>query len=113
MKRLRVGVIGCGLIAQVMHLNYLRELSERYEIAALCDISQSVREACARDYNVAKTFGDWRDLRREKLDAVLILTPGSHAPIAIARIAPASHSGQVARMNALKPIRPRVSHGSV
>jgi len=84
MKRLRVGVIGCGLIAQVMHLNYLRELSERYEIAALCDISQSVREACARDYNVAKTLGDWRDLLREKLDAVLILTPGSHAPIAIA-----------------------------
>lgn len=84
MKKLLVGVIGCGLIAQVMHLNYLRELSERYEIAALCDISQSVREACARDYNVARTFGNWRDLLREKLDAVLILTPGSHAPIAIA-----------------------------
>ncbi len=84
MKRLRVGVIGCGLIAQVMHLNYLRELQERYEIAALCDISESVRKACARDYGVAKTFGDWRDLIREKLDAVLILTPGSHAPIAVA-----------------------------
>ncbi len=27
-KRLKVGVIGCGLIAQVMHLHYLRELSE-------------------------------------------------------------------------------------
>ncbi|QIG47738.1 Gfo/Idh/MocA family oxidoreductase [Nordella sp. HKS 07] len=84
MKRLRVGIIGCGLIAQVMHLNYLRELADRFEIAALCDISQSVRDACARDYNVAKTFGDWRDLLKERLDAVLILTPGSHAPIAIA-----------------------------
>lgn len=84
MKRLRVGVIGCGLVAQVMHLNYLRELADRYEIVALCDISESVREACARDYNVTKTFGDWRDLLKERLDAVFILTPGSHAPIAIA-----------------------------
>ena len=35
-RRLRVGVIGCGLIAQVMHLPYLRELSDRFEIAAAC-----------------------------------------------------------------------------
>lgn len=84
MKKLKVGIVGCGLVAQVMHLHYLRELSGRFEIAGLCDISQSVREACARDYHVAKTFGDWRELLREKLDAVLILTPGSHAPIAIA-----------------------------
>ena len=28
-ERIRVGVVGCGLVAQVMHLPYLRELSER------------------------------------------------------------------------------------
>ncbi len=84
MPRLRVGVVGCGLIAQVMHLHYLRELSELFEIAALCDISKDVREACALDYGVAKTFERWQDLIAEPLDAVLILTPGSHAPIAIA-----------------------------
>ena len=39
-ERLRVGVIGCGLIAQVMHLHYLRELADRFEIAALCDLSE-------------------------------------------------------------------------
>ena len=37
--RLKVGVVGAGVIAQVMHLNYLRELSDRFEIVALCDIS--------------------------------------------------------------------------
>ena len=37
MAKLRVGIIGCGLIAQVMHLHYLRELADLYEIAALCD----------------------------------------------------------------------------
>lgn len=83
-KRLKVGVIGCGLIAQVMHLHYLRELSEQYEIAALCDVSEEVRSACARDYGVTQTFADWRDLIACDLDAVLVLTSGSHAPIAIA-----------------------------
>ena len=84
MSRLRVGVIGCGLIAQVMHLPYLRELSDEFEIAALCDVAPDVLAACARDYHVARRFTDWRALLREKLDAVLILTSGSHAPIALA-----------------------------
>ncbi len=83
MAKLRVGVIGCGLIAQVMHLHYLRELDEIYEIAALCDVSEDLRTACARDYGVGATFGDWRELIAAPLDAVFILTSGSHAPIAI------------------------------
>ena len=39
---LRIGVIGCGLIAQVMHLPYLRELSDRFSLEAICDLSPSV-----------------------------------------------------------------------
>ena len=82
--RLRVGVIGCGLIAQVMHLNYLRELSDRFEIAAVCDLSEAVRAACAREYGVPEQYGSWQGLLKRPLDAVLVLTSGSHAPIAIA-----------------------------
>ena len=82
--RLRVGVIGCGLIAQVMHLHYLRELSDRFEIAALCDVSEEARAACAREYAVAEQYESWQELIKTPLDAVLILTSGSHAPIAIA-----------------------------
>ena len=37
--RIRIGVVGCGLIAQMMHLPHLRELEDLYEIAAVCDIS--------------------------------------------------------------------------
>ena len=84
MRRLRVGVVGCGLIAQVMHLNYLRELSDRFEIAALCDVSEEVREACGREYGVTDLVGSWQELLERKLDAVTVLTSGSHAPVAIA-----------------------------
>src|SRR5947209_5531238 len=82
--RTRVGVVGCGLIAQVMHLPYLAELRDRFEIGALCDISQEVLTACGGRYGVARTFTRWEDLIDEPLDAILVLTPGSHAPIATA-----------------------------
>jgi predicted dehydrogenase len=72
------------LIAQVMHLHYLEELSDRFEIAALCDLSKEVRNACARRYGVGRIFERWQDLISEPLDAVLILSSGSHAPAAIA-----------------------------
>jgi predicted dehydrogenase len=83
-KRLRVGVIGCGLVAQVMHLHYLRELSDRFEIAAICDLSEEVRTAMAREYAVPEQFATWQELLSRPLDAVLVLTSGSHAPIAVA-----------------------------
>jgi predicted dehydrogenase len=82
--RLRVGVIGCGLIAQVMHLHYLRELSDRFEIAAICDLSETVRAAVGHDYGITRQFAAWQDLIAEPIDAVLVLTSGSHAPAAIA-----------------------------
>src|SRR3982074_3866654 len=83
-RRLRVGVIGCGLVAQVMHLHYLRELADRYEIAAICDLSEQVRTECAREYGVPEQFATWQELLARPLDAVLVLTSGSHAPIAVA-----------------------------
>jgi predicted dehydrogenase len=83
-NRLRVGVVGCGLVAQVMHLHYLRELSDRFEIAAICDLSEEVRDSCGREYGVPLRFASWEELVATPLDAVLVLTSGSHAPIAIA-----------------------------
>lgn len=81
--RLKVGVVGAGIIAQVMHLNYLRELADRYEIAALCDIASENAQANAASYAIPKVFTDWRDMLLEDIDVVLILTSGSHARIAI------------------------------
>src|SRR5712691_8708376 len=83
-RRLRVGVVGTGLIAQVMHLHYLAELADEFEITAVCDIVPGNARACADRHGVAGVFTDWRDLLAEPLDAVLVLTSGSHAPIAVA-----------------------------
>jgi predicted dehydrogenase len=83
-ERLKVGVIGCGVIAQVMHLPHLRELDDRFELKALCDISEPTARACAERYGEPKVFTSWEEMLGEPLDAVLVLTSGSHAPAAIA-----------------------------
>ncbi len=82
--RTRVGVVGCGLIAQVMHLPYLAELSDRFEIAAVCDLSETVAAACAERFGVPRVLTRWEELVTEPLDAVLIASSGDHAPPAIA-----------------------------
>jgi predicted dehydrogenase len=88
---LRVGVVGCGLIAQVMHLPHLAELTDDYEIAALCDVSEPVAAACASRYHVKIVHTRWEDLIAEGLDVVMVLTSGSHAPIAVAAAKAGSH----------------------
>jgi predicted dehydrogenase len=83
-KPLRVGVVGCGLIAQLMHLPYLSELPDRFEIGGLCDISEPLARRCAERYGVKAVHTRWQDLLAEPLDAVMILTNGDHAPAALA-----------------------------
>ena len=85
MERLRVGVVGCGLIAQVMHLPYLRELSDRFAVEAVCDLSADARaHACALLGTNPAQHVDWRELLGEDLDAVLVCTSGSHADVVVA-----------------------------
>ena len=38
MRRVRVGVIGLGEVAQIIHLPILAALADRFEIGAICDI---------------------------------------------------------------------------
>jgi len=90
-ERLKVGVIGGGLIAQVMHLHYLRELSDRFEISAICDLSAEARTAIAHEYAVPQQFDSWQELVTQPLDAVMVLTSGSHAPAAIAAAEAGKH----------------------
>jgi predicted dehydrogenase len=83
-RRLKVGLIGSGLIAQVMHLHHLRELSDLFDVSAICDLSPTVRDTVGNAYGIARRLERWEDLVAEPLDAVLILTSGSHADQAIA-----------------------------
>ena len=82
-KRLRVGVVGLGTIAQTMHLPNLALARDRYEVASLCDLSERALGFGLDLFPDAAATRDWRDVLEHDLDAVLVLTPGSHASIAV------------------------------
>lgn len=90
-RRLRVAVVGCGLIAQVMHLRHLSELADRFDVVAICDLSPEALAFAADMYPDARTFARWEDLLSERLEVVLVLTPGSHAPVAVAAAEAGAH----------------------
>lgn len=91
MARLRVGVIGCGTVAQIMWLPNLWERDDLFEIAALCDVSPGLLAHLGAKYGVAARYTEYRDLIAHDLDVVLVLTPASHAAPAIAALAAGRH----------------------
>jgi predicted dehydrogenase len=78
---LRIGVIGGGLVAQAMHLHYLAQMSDHFDLVALADPSATVREAMQRLYNLDATYADHAQLLEgATLDAVVISSPAqTHA----------------------------------
>src|SRR3990172_8942589 len=83
MKKLRVGVIGCGPVAQRGHLPGLLK-SSRAEVVAVADIDAKVLARTARNFGVRKTFTDYHGMFDEKLDIVNICIPNHlHGKVAI------------------------------
>jgi predicted dehydrogenase len=46
-KILRVGIIGCGEVSQVIHIPNINALSDWYQTTYLCDVSQQALAHCA------------------------------------------------------------------
>ncbi|MCU1529563.1 MAG: hypothetical protein JWP75_3326 [Frondihabitans sp.] len=87
---IRVGLIGCGQIAQIMHLPFLSE-SPDFEITALCDLSAKTARAMADRYGAAQaTTSSDELLANPEVDAVVICSY-DHAPAALAALAAGKH----------------------
>lgn len=83
---LRVGLIGCGAIAQIMHIPYLVEY-EQFELVALADVHQPTLDAVADRFGITQRYTDWRDLvARDDIEAVVICHSGSHRDSIIATL---------------------------
>lgn len=91
--RLKVGIIGCGAIAQIQYLPLLRELRDDFEIGGLCDLSRSVMAQLGHEYGVMtdRQFTDYRDLVATDLDVVVVCNTGPHAPPTIAAAEAGKH----------------------
>jgi len=74
MKPIRVGVVGLGMVAQIMHLPYLKELDD-FEVVAVCDVSEKLTRYIGDRFGVEERYTDADEmLRKADLDAVFILT---------------------------------------
>lgn len=93
MQQLRVGIVGCGEVTQVMHLPSLAQLADQFTVTALCDVSQQVLQAVGERWRVPKQYQDYRDLLAQPdVDAALIANPNAyHARAAVAAIEAGKH----------------------
>jgi hypothetical protein len=77
-QKIRVGIIGVGGIAQIMHIPYLLEIPD-FELIALADTNGEVLEAVSEHYHITRKYLSWQDLwAQTDIDAVLICHGGSH-----------------------------------
>ena len=74
-KRLRVGLIGLGDAWQQRHAPALRALADRFEVRAICDQVGHLAERAAEEFAAATLDGYHVLVRREDIDAVLVLSP--------------------------------------
>ncbi len=87
MQRLRVGLVGAGLVGQAEHAFYLWEERDRFDFAGLADASPTVRAAVGARYGVPTLSADFAGLGPAKLDALLIAAPDPfHPELAVAAL---------------------------
>lgn len=91
MKKIKIGVIGCGSIAQHRHLpEYM--LNPQTEIVAVCDINEGRAKEVAEEYRAKAYFQFEELLKNTEVEAVSICTPNYlHAPITIAALLSGKH----------------------
>jgi len=89
---LRVGVIGCGAIAQIMHIPHLVEYDEYFRLVALSDVDRGTLDAVSDRYDIGQRYDDYHDLMASQdIDAVVICHGGSHRESTIAALDAGKH----------------------
>ncbi|RDL40120.1 Uncharacterized protein BP5553_00099 [Venustampulla echinocandica] len=85
-KVLRVGVIGGGDVAQVIHLPILQLLSHLYTVKIICDISKKTADHCATKFGIPIATTNPEDVfKSADVDVIFNLTSDEfHAPYTIA-----------------------------
>ena len=91
MTRVKMGIVGCGAIAQVHHMPNLFELQDLFEVTAVCDVSAGAANYVADYYHVPHRFTDYRDLLASEVDAVLLCQSDPKTQAAIATFEAGKH----------------------
>ena len=95
MDKLKVGIIGCGGIAETKHFPAMMKQKHRIELVGFCDVVETRAEQAKARYGDARAahYTDYRKLLDDKsIDVVYVLTPNvSHAEITVAALHAGKH----------------------
>ena len=76
MKKIRIGIIGSGGIAQSCHMPGYASIPDKCEIIAVADANEETAKTAAEKFGVSKVFTDYKDLLAlPEIDAVSVATP--------------------------------------
>ena len=91
-RRLRVGVLGCGPIAQAAHFESCGKAANA-DLYAICDVADDLRQRMAATHAPEKSFADYDAMLADPdLEAVIIATSDSfHVPAAIRALEAGKH----------------------
>ncbi len=82
--KIKVGVVGCGVVATAYYLPYLMQMPN-VELTAVCDLVKARVDACVRLFGARQAYQEYDTMiEQADLDVVFILTaPGTHVPFAL------------------------------
>ncbi len=91
-RRIKVGVLGCGPIAQAAHFESCTK-ARNADLYAICDIAPDLLERFKWTHAPDKTYSDYAKMLADpQLDAVIIATSDAfHVPASIAALAAGKH----------------------
>lgn len=91
-RRLKIGVLGCGPIAQAAHLESAAK-ARNADLYAICDVAEDLLERMARAHAPQKAYRDYEEMLADpEVEAVIVaIADAYHVPAAIAALKAGKH----------------------
>jgi predicted dehydrogenase len=111
-RRLRIGVLGCGPIAQAAHFESCAK-ARNAELFAICDVADDLRERMAWTHKPQKAFADYDAMLADPdVEAVIVATSDAfHVPATLRALEAGKHvlcekplGVTIEEVEALKPV---------
>lgn len=91
-KRVKIGVLGCGPIAQAGHFESITK-GRNTELHAICDVAEDLLQRFSVTHGAKKTYRDYQAMLADpELEAVIIATADTfHVPASLAALEAGKH----------------------
>ena len=76
MRKIKLGIIGAGLVWEKKHKAALNKLKNLFEVYAFCATTLKTKNKVQKEYPEALFFYDYKEIVKNKeIDAIVVLTP--------------------------------------